>query len=338
VLLSDAGRGRLDARIRELFVLSVLCLRPEADFARVGALPPPSLTVQNRKPDDADVPALMRAAQALVIPAVGAKLAPALFEGTALKLVQVTGAGLDRLDQAALTRLGIPVANVIGNPAVAEYVVGAATTLLRRFAFADAQIKRGKYTEYRARMLAENLAGLDGLLVGIVGFGVIGRSVAEAFSRLGCRICYHDPALQSALPGTTALPLQELLQTADVVTLHVPLLPSTVGLIGARELALMKSDAVLINAARGGVVDEAALAAALAPGKLGGAAVDVYSTEPPAPDNPLLKLTGEAAQKLLLTPHIAGVTRQSSAYLFRTSWENVKRVLVRNEPPLYRAY
>jgi phosphoglycerate dehydrogenase-like enzyme len=134
------------------------------------------------------------------------------------------------------------------------------------------------------------------------------------------------------------LPLAQLLRTADIVSLHVPLLESTRGLIGANELAAMKDDAVLIQAARGGVVDEAALAAALKAGQLGGAAVDVYATEPPAADNPLLTLDGEAGQKLLLTPHIAGVTRQSSAFLFRSAWENVERVLVRNETPLCRAY
>jgi len=100
----------------------------------------------------------------------------------------------------------------------------------------------------------------------------------------------------------------------------------------------MKPGAVLIQAARGGVVDEAALAVHLTSGRLGGAAVDVYSTEPPGADNPLLRLEGEAAQRLLLTPHVAGVTRQSSAYLFRAAWQNVERVLVRNEPPLNRAY
>jgi len=100
----------------------------------------------------------------------------------------------------------------------------------------------------------------------------------------------------------------------------------------------MKSTAVLIQGSRGGIVDEAALAACLAAGRIHGAAVDVYSTEPPAIDNPLLALMGEAAHRLLLTPHIAGVTRQASALLFRSAWENVERVLVRNEPPLSRVY
>ena len=131
---------------------------------------------------------------------------------------------------------------------------------------------------------ADNLAGIDGLLVGIVGFGVIGQAVAQAFHGLGARLCYHDPAPRdsqaAAALGARSVTLEELLQTSDVVTLHVPLVPATTGLIGERQLAAMRAGAVLINAARGGVVDEAALAAHLRSGHLGGAAVDVYSTDP----------------------------------------------------------
>jgi phosphoglycerate dehydrogenase-like enzyme len=322
----------------------VLCLRPEADFARVDALPPATLSVTYRAPDDADVPVLMRAARSLVIPAVGPKLPAVLFEGTSLKLVQVTGAGLDRLDKAALTRLRIPVANVPGgsNSAVAEYAVSCASVLLRRFGWADAEIKSGNYTAFRARLLGDNLAGLDGLLVGIVGLGAIGMAVAEAFTKAGCRICYYDPVSANAKAaaglGATALTLAELLRRADVVTVHVPLLPATRGLIGRGELASMKKGAILVQASRGGIVDEQALADALRDGTLGGAAVDVYSTEPPTSDNPLLRLSGEASRRLLLTPHIAGVTRQSAAFLFRSAWRNVERVLIENSEPLNRAY
>jgi len=323
---------------------SVLCLRPAADFARVDALPPASLAVAYHKPDDAAVPERMKQSRALVIPAVGPKLAPALFDGSGLKLVQVTGAGLDRLDQAALTRLGIPVANVPGgsNGAVAEYAVTSASLLLRRLSWASTEISRGNYAAFRARMVADNLAGLEGLLVGVVGFGTIGVAVARAFHAAGCRICFHDPAPRdphaAGALGAEAMTLDQLLSAADVVTLHVPLVPATQGLIGARELASMKTGAILIQAARGGIVDEAALAASLASGHLGGAAVDVYSTEPPGPDNQLLHVGGEAASRLLLTPHIAGVTRQSSAFLFRSAWQNVERVLVRGEAPMNRAY
>lgn len=322
----------------------VICLRPEADFRRVDALPPKSLTVTYRAPDDPQLPELMKRADALVIPAVGPRLPAALFEGAEIKLVQVTGAGVDRLDEAALKKLGIPVCNVPGgsNSAVAEYAVTAASVLLRRLAWADAEIKAGNYDAFRRRMLADNLAGIEGLTVGVVGLGVIGLAVAQAFRRAGANIVYFDPAPRD--PGAAAAirarpsSLDDLLATADVVTLHVPLLPSTRGLIGEAQLSRMKPGAILVNAARGGIVDEAALAAHLASGHLGGAAVDVYSTEPPGPDNPLLRLEGETARRLLLTPHIAGVTRQSAAFLFRAAWENVERVLVRGEPPANRVY
>jgi phosphoglycerate dehydrogenase-like enzyme len=302
---------------------TVLCLRPEGDFARVEALPPPDLDVLYRAPDDPALGDLVKKAIALVIPAVGPKLPAALFESAALRLVQVTGAGVDRLDRAALKRLRIPVANVPGgsSSAVAEYAVSTASVLLRQFMFADAEIKHGNYTSCRMRMLANNLSGLDGLLVGVVGFGTIGRAVAQA-EALG------------AVPMTFA----DLLAGADIVTLHVPLLPDTRNLIGENELAKMKPGAVLIQASRGGIVDEAALAACLAAGRIHGAAVDVYDTEPPGSDSPLLMLKGEAAKRLLLTPHIAGVTRQASAQLFRAAWENVERVLLRNEPPHHRVF
>ena len=179
------------------------------------------------------------------------------------------------------------------------------------------------------------------MLVGVVGLGTIGLAVAKAFAQSGCRLCYYDPApadlAAAEAIGAEPLPLDALLRRSDVVTLHVPLLPATTGLIGAAQLAMMKKGAVLIQASRGGIVDEVALAQSLRSGHLGGAAVDVYSTEPPPADNPLLALDHEAAQRLLLTPHIAGVTRQSWAFLFRTAWENVERVIVKGAPPLYRA-
>jgi len=322
--------------------IAVLCLRPKADFDRAGALPPPSLEVTYRGPADADVCTVMRQSAALVIPAVGPALPTAMFEGTALRLVQVTGAGVDRLDLPMMQRLGIAVANIPGgsNGALAEYAVTTASVLLRRLSWADAEIRRGNYDAFRARLLADNLAGLDGLLVGIVGLGVVGLAVAHAFHNAGCRLCYHDPAPRDSgaaeALGARALPLGDLLAAADVVTLHVPLVPATRGLMGHRELRLMKPGAVLIQASRGGVVDEAALADLLKSGHLGGVAVDVYSTEPPPAAHPLLALEGDAARRVLLTPHIAGVTRQSAAFLLRSAWQNVERVLVANVPPQNR--
>lgn len=322
----------------------VLCLRPEADFLQAGVTPPPALSIAYRAPDDPDLAALLKAARALVIPAVGPKLDAKLFEGSAVELVQVTGAGVDRLDAPAMQRFGIPVCNVIGgaSQAVAEYALTGALVLLRRFAWADTEIRAGNYKSFRGRMVSDSLRGLQDLTVGIVGFGNIGLTVARAFRQMGSEIVYFDPAPAdaeaAAALGAKALPLAELLAVSDVVTLHVPLLDATRGLIGAAELARMKSDAVLINAARGGVVDESALAAALTAGRLGGAAVDVYESEPPPDSNPLFSLQGEAARRLLLTPHVAGVTRQSWATLFREAWGNVERVITHGDPPRFRVY
>ena len=318
----------------------VLCLRPEADFQRVGAMPPAHLDVVYRAWNDPDVPALMREARALVIPAVGPKLPASLFEKSTVKFVQVTGAGLDRLDLPFLKQRSIAVANVPGgsNEAVAEYAVTTASVLLRRFAWADAEIRRGNYRDFRARMIADSLLALDGLTVGIVGFGVIGVAVASAFHKRGCSILFYDPAPRDPKAaealGAKACSLDELLRVSDVVTLHVPLLPQTTGLIGGREFSLMKPGAVLVQASRGGIVDEAALVQALQDGKLGGVAVDVYSTEPPATDHPLFMLQGEAGLRILFTPHIAGVTRQSTAFLCRSAWRNVDRFFSGTEAPL----
>jgi phosphoglycerate dehydrogenase-like enzyme len=321
--------------------IDVLCLRPEADFQRVGALPPDSLKIVYRAPGDADVADLMKQARTLVIPAVGPKLPNDLFEATSVKFVQVTGAGLDRLDLNFLWGCGIAVANVPGgsNEAVAEYAVTTATVLLRGFFWADTEIRKGNYREFRARMMTDNLQGLDGLTVGIVGFGVTGVAVAAAFQKRGCLIFYYDPAPRdpraAEAVGATSCSLEDLFELSDVVTLHVPLLPETKGMIGRRELGMMKAGAILVQGSRGGVVDEAALAEALESGQVGGAAVDVYSSEPPEADNPLLSLKGEAAHRILFTPHVAGVTRQSAAYLFRTAWRNVERAVSGKEAPLY---
>ena len=256
-----------------------------------------------------------------------------------MKLVQVTGAGLDRVDLALLKSMGIAVANVPGgsNSAIAEYAVSMSSILLRRFAWADAEIRAGNYQGFRARMVSDNLRGVQGMSVGVIGLGTIGLAVAQAFHQAGCRICYYDPAPGDAAAvraiNAESLLLDELLTSADVVTVHVPLLPGTRGLINARELKKMKLGAILIQASRGGIVDEAALAEALTSGHLGGAAIDVYETEPPSPDNVLLSLSGEAARRILFTPHIAGVTRQATEYLFRSAWRNVENFILRNELP-----
>lgn len=322
----------------------VVCLRPEEDFLKIGVTPPQLLSISYLSPEAANLSDALCGARALIIPAVGPKLSAELFDGSAVELVQVTGAGVDRLDRPAMERLGIAVANVAGgsNSALADYCIAASLTLLRRLSWACHEIRNGNYEAFRAEMITASLPGLDGLTVGVVGLGTIGRSVAEAFKSRGSNIVYFDPQVDpGSVPeslGARPLALDALLAESDVVTLHVPLIPATENLIDAAALARMKPDAVLINAARGGIVDEAALANAIERGALAGAAVDVYSTEPPDATNPLLALAGPPADRLLLTPHIAGVTRQSWAGLFESAWDNVVRVVADGEPPLNRVY
>lgn len=320
----------------------VVCLRPKDDFLNVGVSPPESLSIRYMSPTDSELAQHLAAARALVIPAVGPKLSLELFDGSRIELIQVTGAGIDRLDADAMKARGIAIANVPGgsSAAIAEYAVSSALALLRRTFWADGELRKGLYVDARRRMVSENLAGLEGLTVGVVGLGVIGMTVAQTFHSLGSRIVYHDPAPRDADAvsriDAAALPLNELLASADIVTLHVPLLPSTASMLGERELGQMKAGAILINAARGGIVDEAALVQYLANGHLGGAAVDVYSSEPPAEDNPLFTADDEVGRRLLLTPHIAGVTRQAWANLFSSAWDNVERLLLHDEPPMNR--
>lgn len=322
----------------------VVCLRPEADFTRAGVTPPATLRIAYRAHDDADADALIAAARGVVMAAMGPRLPGSLFEKSAVKIVQITGAGVDRLDDAVLKRVGAAVCNVPGgsNTAVADYAVTSAAILLRRFAWADREIRAGNYAKFRGRMMVDNLSGLDGLTVGVVGLGTIGLAVAHAYHQRGCTILYFDPAPREKAGadaiGAASVSLDELLRRSDVVSLHVPLLPATRGMIGEAQLAVTKPGAVLIQASRGGVVDEPALARCLSSGHLGGAAVDVFSQEPPGPDNPLLALKGDGADRLLFTPHVAGVTRQATAVLFKTAWDNVEAVLTKGAAPKNRVY
>ncbi|MFC1665409.1 NAD(P)-dependent oxidoreductase [Pseudomonadota bacterium] len=322
----------------------VICLRPESDFLNVGVTPPADLSVGYFEPNSTELVGQLKSAKVLVIPAVGPKLGPELFDESSVRFVQVTGAGVDRVDELAMKERGIAVSNVVGgsNNAIAEYVISNVLLLKRRFASANVEIRQGKYVQVRTQLVSANLQGLEGLCVGVIGVGNIGLAVAQAFFFMGSDILYHDPSPidVEALREIDAFSssLEELLAAADIVTLHVPLLGSTIGLMGETELAIMKRDAILVNAARGGIVDEKALAAAITSGQLGGAVVDVFSREPPDETNPLLSLDSEAAERVLLTPHIAGITKQAWANLFCAAWDNVESVLVRGEPPKYRVY
>ena len=313
----------------------VLCLRPQDDFTRLGVVPPATLSVRYLDPGNAGLGRAMVDADALVIPAVGQPLATSLFEHSAVRMVQVTGAGVDRVNGDDLAALGIHLANAPGGSAnaVAEYVIATVSLFVRKLPGSTDAIRTGHYARHRERIISSGLDEIGGLTVGIVGLGAIGRVVAARCLALGAQVICFDPAFRGRLEGARRVDMAGLLAGADVVSLHVPLTRKTRHLIGRTELEAMKPGAILVNAARGGVVDELALARALEQGRIGGAVVDVFSTEPPAMDNPLLSLAGDAAERLILTPHVAGVTRQSWARMFRMAWDNVESFLCRGQGP-----
>lgn len=245
-----------------------------------------------------------------------------------LKVVGRLGVGLDNIDLPACEARRIDVIPATGANArsVAEYVIGAALLLRRQAYGASAAVAAG---EWPRAALAQGRE-LSGSTLGVVGFGSIGRLVAELAHRLGMRVIGFDAAIAPdssswAEQHTVPRPLDDLLHEADVVSLHLPLTDDTRRLLDARRLSLMKRDAILINTSRGGIVDEAALAATLRGGTLGGAALDVFEHEPLAAGSALA-----GCPRLLLTPHIAGVTRESNARVSALVAHEVAAALTRH--------
>jgi D-3-phosphoglycerate dehydrogenase len=223
-----------------------------------------------------------------------------------LSVVGVASVGTDRIDVEAATRAGVMVVNApTGNTiAAAEHTMALMLSLLRNVPPADASVRAGEWD--RPRFTGTELRHKT---LGIIGLGKIGKAVARRAAGFEMRVLAHDPYLtaeQAAEHGAKLVGLLELLHKADVITVHTPLTPQTRGMIGAPQLDAMKDGAVLLNVARGGIVDEAAVADALRAGRLAGAAVDVFSAEPMAPDNPL-----RTAPRTVLTPHLGASTAEA---------------------------
>jgi (S)-sulfolactate dehydrogenase len=241
-----------------------------------------------------------------------------------LEVVGRLGVGLDNIDVAACEARGIAVYPATGanDLSVAEYVITAALMLLRRAWFATDRVAAGKWP--RTELMGRELAGKR---LGLVGYGAIARVTGRMARDLGMSVAAYDPLLpaeDAAWAHAIRQPLTELLKDSDVVSLHVPLTDATRNMIDARAIATMRRGAVLVNAARGGVVDEAALCEALRSGHLGGAALDVFAREPiDAAAGALFA----GVPSLILTPHIAGVTEESNVRVSAVTAEAVARHL-----------
>lgn len=239
-----------------------------------------------------------------------------------LKLICAAATGTDHIDVAAARRRGIEVCNVRGyaTPSLVQHVFASMLALATRLTEYHDAVRAGRWQQAaRFSFLDHGIVELAGRRLGIIGHGELGRAVADVARCFGMDVMIA--ARRGAVAGDGRIAFEEVLRRADVLSLHCPLTDETRGLIGARELAMMKPGALLINTARGGIVDEAALAAALRAGSLGGAAVDVLTAEPPRRGNPLLAAD---IPGLIVTPHIAWASREARQRLVDEVRFNVK--------------
>ncbi len=247
-----------------------------------------------------------------------------------LKLIQDMGQGVNHIPQRLASELGIPVANSGGANAlaVAEHTILLILATYKNLLASVDALRHGKFDTDMDRQYFHQLYKKT---VGIVGFGHIGRWVARLVRGFEANVTFYDTAdvPQSIIANFQArrVSLEELLSSADVVTLHVPFLESTRGMIGWEQLAMMKPSAILINTSRGTVVNEAALIRVLREKKIAGAGVDVFEQEPPGPDNPLLNMDNVVA-----TPHLGGIVQENWAVSVDSTWENLLRVWEGKEP------
>jgi glyoxylate reductase len=234
------------------------------------------------------------------------------------------GVGVNHLDLAACRRRGLLVTNTPGvvTEATAEHAMALLLACARRVAEGDRIIRRGGWTSVDPGWLLGT--ALDGKRLGLVGFGRIGQAMARRAAAFDLEITYAAPR-EMGVPGARRLPLEELLATSDVVSLHCPLVPETRNLLSRERLALLKPGALVINTARGGVLDDQALAEALAAGRLGGAGLDVF------PDEPRVPAAYLGLENVVLTPHLGSGTRETRGAMAAMVVDEIERV-ARGEP------
>jgi D-3-phosphoglycerate dehydrogenase / 2-oxoglutarate reductase len=247
-----------------------------------------------------------------------------------LKAIVKHGAGVDNIPIPFATSRGVLVCNTPGgnnSTAVAEGAVTLMLAVLRRVREMDAVVRENRWDErWKVR-----LGDLTEARVGLIGFGRIARFTARICGQgFGAELGVYDPMLPAediTAAGATPMELAELLGWADVISIHVPLTEGTRGLIGAKELGLMRAHAVIVNTSRGGIIDEAALAGALQAGRIGGAGIDVFEAEPPPADHPLFALGN-----VVLAPHVAGVTEASMKHMALHCAAVVETILTGERP------
>lgn len=262
--------------------------------------------VYEEYPDEDRLLELVRDADAIIVRSKPKVTRKVIEAAPKLKVIGRAGVGLDNIDLEAAKERGIKVVNSPGasSRSVAELAVGLMFAVARKIAFADRKMREGVWAKKQCMGIE-----LEGKTIGVIGFGRIGYEVAKIANALGMKVLLYDPypnEERAKEVGGTFTSLEELLRESDVVTLHVPLVDATYHLINEERLKLMKPTAILINAARGAVVDTEALVKALKEGWIAGAGLDVFEEEPLPADHPLTKL-----DNVVLTPHIGASTEEA---------------------------
>jgi phosphoglycerate dehydrogenase-like enzyme len=280
-----------------------------------------------------DVPDDVAGEAEFVIAALSPTGAPLIGRAPKLRLIQVPGHGYDHVDVPAARAAGVPVATVASSGAeahtVAEWAILMAGAASRRLVQGHNALARGEFATMT--LMQAGVFELAGKTIGIVGLGRIGREVVKRARAFDMHVIYHDafrlrPEDEDDL-GIAYRELDALLGEADVITIHVPSMPSTRGLIGKREIELCKREAIIVNTARGDVVDHDALVDALRSSRIRAAAIDVFEREPPPPDDPLLTIAD-----VTLSPHMAGVTAESLLRILQAAAANCNRMARGEEP------
>ncbi len=278
--------------------------------------------------DPAEQSSLVEDAE-ILLPGFAAVSAALLARAPRVRMVQKWGIGIDSIDLDAVRARGVALSITAGSNAapVAELAIALMLAVYRRIPYVNRAMRAGRWPTPEMR---ETCYQISGKTVGLVGFGNIGRMLARRLRGFDAQLIYFDtqradPATESALQVRYAS-LAEVLSHSDILSLHAPLLPQTAHMVNAASIAAMKDGAVLINTARGGLVDEQALFDALVSGKLRGAGLDAFDPEPPSADNPLLTL-----DQVVVTPHAGGGVFDNVDNVARHAFGNILRFL-RNEP------
>ena len=305
-------------------------LVPRMLFERFNvSLPGDWQVVDMQDPTEDELIVQIADADFLFVPAVSPVSKKVIDAANNLKLIQSRGVGYNKVDIEAAAAKGIYVCNTQGANivSVAEHTIGLMLNALRRASFFDRETRSGRFLEAKYINESEGSHELASRHIGFLGIGAIGKMTAKRLQPFGCKMSYFDVFALSAEQEkeycVSYLSFDELIRECDILSIHVPVLPTTRKMLSWDQFKVMKPSMLVLNTARGEIIDEEALADALETGKISGAALDTFDPEPPKPDGTLFTLSQNAMDKLIFTPHVAGVTDESYIRIFDIAVTNM---------------